>query len=491
MILGIDIGTQSLKAVVCDPDLMVRGQGASSYAAEYPRPGWAEQDPRLWEAALGPVIGKALAAADSRPDQVSALALSGQLDGCVPVEASGQPLAPALIWMDRRAEAEIAAIDPEPVRTVGGVILDATHMAAKIRWLQRHGPKDTARYHQPVSYLVERLTGRAAMDHGLASTTMLYSLPNRAYDPELLGLFGIDPGYLPDLAEAAEVAGRLSPKGADLTGLPPGTPVAVGTGDDFASALGAGLTRPGILGCTLGTAEVVGALHPEPLVDGAGLVETHAYPGGQFYIENPGWLSGGAVEWAVKLHNLMDAADLDRSARAAPPGSGGVTFFPALSGAMAPEWNAQARGAYYGLSPAHGTAHMCRAVLEGTAFAMRDVLERLNHMGLAVETLLLSGGGASSDLWTETRCNLTGLPAIIPTHLDGSPLGAVLLAGKASGQISDLTEAAARINPVARRIEPNADYKALYDHAYERYRRLFDALRPLFADWHNDGDAGP
>ncbi len=233
MYVGVDIGTQSLKAVVCDEALAVAGEAAVSYEPSFPRPGWAEQDPALWERALGPAVAGALDGAGVTPDNVRALGIAGQLDGCIAVDEDGTALAPALIWMDRRAIAEVADVDPELVLQRAGVVLDATHMAAKIRWLQRHGPQDAERYHQPGSYLVARLTGEHRMDHGLASTTMLYDLARRAYDEALLESFEISGACLPQVAEASELAGRLSPAGAAMAGLPEGLPVAVGTGTTF------------------------------------------------------------------------------------------------------------------------------------------------------------------------------------------------------------------------------------------------------------------
>ncbi len=483
MILGIDVGTQSLKAVLCDGDLAVRGQASVAYAPSFPWPGWAEQDPQLWEEALGPAIAGALRQAGRRADSVTAIGISGQLDGCLPISAGGEALAPALIWMDRRAEAEIQAIDPTPVRDVGGVVLDASHMAAKILWLRRHGPAGTRRFHQPVSYLVERLTGACLMDHGLASTTMLYSLAERRYDDRLLSLFHIDADWLPPLAPATAQAGGLSLEGARLTGLSVGTPVAVGTGDDFSAALGSGLATTGTLAAILGTAEVVGGLHGQPSIDADGLVETHAYLNDLYYIENPGWLAGGSVQWFTAQHRLAGPEEMDEVAAMASPGAEGLTFFPALSGAMAPRWDARARACYYGLSAAHGLPEMARSVLEGSAFAMRDVLQRLVEMGVTIDRLLLSGGGSRSQIWAQIRADLTGLPAAIPRHRDGSPLGAVLLAALATGQIKDLSEAAEAINPIDRLVEPDPAKKASYDAAYARYRRLADALRPLFDDW--------
>ena len=483
MILGLDVGTQSLKAVLCDGDLAVRGQASVAYTPAFPRPGWAEQDPRLWEEALGPAIAGALREAGQGVGSVTAIGIAGQLDGCLAIGDKGEALASALIWMDRRAEAEIQDIDPTPVREIGGVVLDASHMAAKILWLCRHGPAGIRRFHQPVSYLVERLTGVSRMDHGLGSTTMLYNLAARGYDDRLLSLFGIDVDWLPPLAPSAAPAGGLSREGARLTGLSMGTPVAVGTGDDFSAALGSGLTTTGSLAAILGTAEVVGALHELPCVDAGGLVETHAYLNDLYYIENPGWLAGGSVQWFTAQHRLAGPGEMDELAAMASPGAKGLTFFPALSGAMAPRWDARARACYYGLSAAHGLPEMARSVLEGSAFAMRDVLQRLVEMGVTVDRLLLSGGGSRSQTWAQIRADLTGLPAAIPRHRDGSPLGAVLLAALATGQIKDLSEAAKAINPIGRQVEPDPAKKSSYDAAYARYRRLADALCPLFEDW--------
>lgn len=480
MYVGVDIGTQSLKAVVCDLALQVTGEASVSYQPCYPRPAWAEQNPSLWECALAPAIAGALDEAQAKPEDVRALGIAGQLDGCVAVGSDDTALAPALIWMDRRAVAETADVDPALVLDRAGVVLDATHMAAKIRWLQRHGPSDAVRYHQPVSYLVARLTGEHVMDHGLASTTMLYDLQRRAYDEPLLAAFEVSPDRLPAIAEASDIAGRLSDAGAALSGLPAGLPVAVGTGDDFSNPLGAGLATPGRVVCALGTAEVVGALRRGAVVDRKALVETHAYAGGLYFVENPGWLSGGALTWFVATHRLADVAELDSLAAQAAPGAEGLTFLPALSGAMAPEWIAEARGSYYGLTSRHNTGHMARAVLEGCAFAMRDVVERLTELGVPVASLLLVGGGAKSALWAQIRADATGLAAEIPYRQDTSPVGAAMLGAIAVSAWPDVTAAAEQVGEIDRIAEPDPNAKEIYDGAYARYRELFECLRPLY-----------
>ena len=413
-----------------------------------------------------------------------ALGLAGQLDGCVALGADGRALGPCLIWMDRRAEAEAEAVDAGDLRRRAGLTRDATHMAAKIRWLKGALGSDrkAMRFHQPVSYLVARLTGEHVFDHGLASTTMLYSLERRDFDPELLAAFGIAADELPSIAEASDRAGPLSAAGAELAGLPAGIPVAVGMGDDFAAPLGAGLVAPGRVACVLGTAEVVGALDETPKVDPRGLVETHGYPGGGFYIENPGWLSGGALAWLREVLAVADFAAFDRAAAEVPPGAEGVTFFPALSGAMAPEWIAAARGCFYGLTPAHGAGHLARAMLEGCAFAMRDVVERLGELGVPAHGLLLLGGGAKSRLWAHIRADCTGLPAQVPALTDTSAMGAAICAAVAGGLQPDLKHCARLVGGIAETIEPDGAARAAYDEAYGAYRRLFESLRPMFRE---------
>ncbi len=311
MSVGIDIGTQSLKAVVVDKNMRVLGEAAYGYSPLFPRPGWAEQDPRVWEEGLHAAVAAALKSAEVSPLQVQALGVAGQLDGCIPVSPDGQAIYNCLIWMDRRAEKEVASlkgIDADAFRQTTGITMDAGHMAAKIRWfMENHlNQKMEACFHQPVSYLVARLTGEHVYDHALASTSMLYSIQNNDYDPNLLKAFGVNRHQLPKIKEAWEKAGKLNAFGAVLSGLPEGITVAVGTGDDYSTPLGAGMIKPGSMVCISGTAEVVGALDVRPKIDPSGLVETHKYFGETYFIENPGWLSGGALEWFVDTFSLSN-----------------------------------------------------------------------------------------------------------------------------------------------------------------------------------------
>jgi xylulokinase len=487
MFLGIDVGSQSLKAVLLDDGLTAVGRGARPYPIAFPRPGWAEQAPALWEAALAPAVGEALAVAGRNASDVAAIGIAGQLDGAIPVDASGRALGPCLIWMDRRADADLAPLrerlPPEAWRTRTGANLDGSHMAPKMRWLRDHWPaaRTAARFHQPVTYLVERLTGEAVMDHGLASTTLAYDLQAGDFADDLLGMFGLDRQLLPSLAPSEAVAGCLTEAGAGLIGLSPGLPVAVGTGDDFSTPLGGGVAEPGVVADVLGTAEVVGALDPRPLIDAGGLVETHRFVGSQlYYLENPGWVSGGALEWLRALLRIADFTAFDATAAAANAGADGLVFLPALTGAMTPEWHAGARGCFYGLTPAHGVAHLARAALEGNAFGLRDVVERLRAMGVAAGRVRVLGGGARSRIWAQIRADVTGLPVERLAVADASAVGAGILAAVAAGSWPDVATAARCIGAVDETIDPQPAMRQTYDDAHARYRRLFSSLKPMF-----------
>jgi xylulokinase len=491
MIVGIDIGTQSLKAVIVDQSMKVLGEAAYRYAPGFPQPGWAEQDPTLWEKGLRGAVASALDNAGVASDEIRALGVAGQLDGCLPVDRDGRAMHNCLIWMDRRAERELTAvkgIDAKSLRRITGVTMDAGHMAAKVRWFLKNlsETRQAVCFHQPVSYMVSRLTGAHVFDHALASTSMLYSLKHGDYDTRLLEVFGLDRRQLPEIKEAWDRAGEISAAGAELCGLPQGTAVAVGTGDDYATPLGAGIIKPGQMACVLGTAEVVGALDTNPKIDHQGLVETHRYFGGFYFIENPGWLSGGALEWFVETFRLDGVEEMVSLAEAAPAGCEGLLFLPALSGAMAPEWIESARGCFYGLTPAHGTAHLARAVLESCAFAMRDVLERLRSMEVPVRSILLLGGGAKSRLWAQIRADVSGVPVAVPLRLDTSPIGAAMLAAVAANIQPSLESCAMLVldaqakDAVKKVMAPDPAQHKIYEAAYSAYGRLFKSLRPMF-----------
>jgi xylulokinase len=310
---------------------------------------------------------------------------------------------------------------------------------------------------------------------------MLYGVGSRSWDRDLLAAFDIAESALPRIDNEGAIAGPLTSRGAELSGLLAGTPVTVGTGDDFSNPLGCGVCRSGIVAVSLGTAETVGAISDRPVFDADLLVETHAYPSGLYHLGNPGWLSGGSVRWAASVLSIASDTAFSALAATAPAGCDGLTFIPALTGAMAPRWNAAARGSFIGLSTSHRPGHLARAVLEGTAFAMRDVVDRLEALGVPTGRLRLMGGGARSDIWCQIRADLTGRPADVLSEGDASAIGAGLLAAVASGTAGDIATASASLQRPFREVAPNEESAQTYDAAYRQYRERFAALEPTWS----------
>jgi xylulokinase len=483
-VIGVDVGSQSVKAVVADGDGTALATASSPCLMSHPAGGWAEQDPEHWTRALAHAVRQARAEAGVSRDDVEVLALACQVDGLVALDDRLRPLRPAIIWLDRRATVQSAALaeavgEPALVARTG-LNPDASHIAPKAMWLRDEEPDHyrAARWLAPVGgHMSGWLTGEVVQDHANASSTLLYDLRARAWDHELVEHAGLDAARLPDILPAAEVIGRLRPGAAEELGLSPRCRVLVGTGDDHAGAVGAGALAPGVVVDVTGTAEPVAVPSHEAVLDEERLVETHAHAvDGMLLVENPGFVSGGSTRWWAATQGIPQA-ELFALAALAPPGSDGVLFLPALSGSTAPRWNDRMRGCFAGLALSHDPAHLARAVLEGCAFALRDIVDRFTALELAGDEIRVVGGGARSPLWLQIKADVTGRP-VRPVRGDcATSTGAAMLAGVAAGSFADLGEAvAASVELAADPIEPRAETAETYAEAYGAYRRLFDGI---------------
>ena len=488
--IGCDVGSQSLKGLLLDPSGTVVAQASAAYDVHYPHPGWAQQDVRDWRTALGTVVRGLLHTGSIDATEIGTLGLASQVDGLVAVDSEGDALHPAIIWLDRRASAQADTIDglDEPaIRRITGLNLDASHVAPKILWLRDNhldAYECAAGLLLPGSALVAWLTGERVVDHANASSTLLYDVTERRWSPEMLEATGLDADRLGTIQAASAIAGPLRPSPAEEIGLTPSTNVVVGTGDEHGASLGAGAIRAGIVVDITGTAEPVAVAATEPVIDDTGLVETHGHADPRVWlVENPGFVSGGSVRWFQDLFGGASVAELDRSAESeTAPGSDGVTFLPALSGSTAPRWNDRARGVFAGLSLNHGRSHLFRSVLEGCSFALRDIVDRLDAMGLAADEIRVVGGGARSRLWLQMKADVTGRRVRVLDTDEATALGAAMLAGVGSGTFRDLDEAVAALTtlqPTA--YDPDPTTSTAYADAYGRYRALFDAVEPGFA----------
>jgi xylulokinase len=484
MLLGLDLGTSSVKALLMGERGGAVGEGSAPYEVRAPRPGWAESSPGGWWDA---VLKATRAAVGGRGAEVTALGLSGQMHGVLLVDEGGLPLRPAVLWADARSGAELEAyrgLDEGLRRRLANP--PAVGMAGpSILWLRDNEPETYAAAGwalQPKDWLRMRLTGEIAAEPSDASATLLYDLPADDWDYAVVDYLGLRAGLLAPLVSSADVAGKLTTEAAEDLGLSRGIPVAAGAADTAAAMLGVGLLRKGPAQLTIGTGGQIVTVRESP--DGDPHLRTHLYRGalpGLWYSMAAIQNAGLALEWVRKILGVS-WGEVYEEAFAVPPGAGGVTFLPYLSGERTPRFDPGARGAWTGLGLDHTRGHLLRAALEGVAFALRDGLEALENLGGADAELRLAGGGASGagresgDPWRQLLADVLGRPLwLLPQEISAvaSARGAAFLAGLASGVYATAGDTISLTPDPERSLLPgDADYEA----AYERYKELYPQL---------------
>jgi len=500
-VLGCDVGSQGTNVALYDADGTLVASSYQTYDLSFPFPGAAEQDADAWAPAVAAGCREVLEQVPEGPSAIKGISFGSQLDGMVVCGSDGRALRPAMIWMDRRAESQAAAVaermSPEEFYRRVGANLDSSHAVFKALWVRDEEPEiwaQTTFLMSPGTYVLREVAGAVAVDYSNASSLALLDPRTRAWSPEVLAAVDVPEHLLPEVTTATEPISTISAAFAEASGLDASTVVAVGCGDEMAATLGAGVFAPGEVCDVVGTAEPVCAASAEPREDPTMLVECHPHADPDAWLlENPGFVSGGNLRWwrdqfapierGAEAEGLGDAYDLlSKEAERVPAGAEGLVFLPTMQGAMAPEWNGAARGVFYGLTLAHSRSHMTRAVLEGSAFGLRDILEAMVAAGLDVRRLTIVGGGAKGPLWRQIKADVTGLPVRVPVSVETTATGAAILAAVGSGvhtSVADGVGAFVAFRPDEHR--PNPERREIYDDAYRRYRDVYFALKPVFA----------
>ncbi len=500
-VIGCDVGSQGTNAGLYAADGTLVASAYEGYDLSFPHPGWAEQDPTAWTTAVIDTVGKLVQEVPEGASAIKGLSFGSQLDGMVACDGAGRPLRPAMIWMDRRAEDQAAALaermSPSDFYRHVGANLDSSHAVFKALWIRDEEPdlfSEAAHFMPPGSFVLRDVTGVLAVDYSNASSLALLDPRTRRWSEPVLEAVGMSSAQLPMLSAGTAAVGAVTSAFAEATGLAGDTLVAVGCGDEMAATLGAGVYSPGEVCDVVGTAEPVCAASDVPRVDPTMLVECHPHADPEAWLlENPGFVSGGNLRWfrdqfapferQSESEGKGDAYDmLATEAAEVSPGSEGLVFLPCMQGAMTPEWNGAARGVFYGLTLAHTRAHMMRAVMEGSAFGLRDILEAMANAGLEVRRLTIVGGGAKGRLWRQIKADVTGLPVRIPTSVETTTTGAAILAAVGAEvypAIADAVAAFVSFQPDEHRPDPAR--QEAYDRAYRKYREVYFALKPVFA----------
>ncbi len=480
MLLGLDLGTGSVKALLMAEDGGTLGEGTASYPVRAPRPGWAESSPEDWWNAVVQATKTAVGAHAAR---VAAIGLSGQMHGVILTEDRGLPARPAILWADTRSDEQLAAY-----RALGADERErlanppAVGMAGpSLLWLRDHEPGTygSARWAlQPKDWLRLRLTGEAAAEPSDASATLLYDLRSDGWDYPVVEALGLRPDLLAPLVASGEVAGKLTEEAAGPLGLRAGLSVAAGAADTAAAQLGVGLVQPDCVQLNVGTGGQIVAPRSAPEPDRRR--RTHLYRAAApdlWYSMAAIQNAGLALEW---VRSTLGASwdEVYEEGFAAPPGAGGVVFLPYLSGERTPRFDPYARGAWVGLGLDHGRGHLLRAALEGVAFALREGLEALEEAGEESRELRLAGGGTARQPWRQLLADVLGRPLrVLPGALASvaSARGAAILAGTASGAYRTTGDIVALAPDSNESVLPGVE-RGAYEAPYARYRELYPAL---------------
>jgi xylulokinase len=348
-------------------------------------------------------------------------------------------------------------------------------------------PEIWKRFHSfllPKDYVRLRLTGVRAIDVADASGTLLLDVVHRRWSEAMLDAVGLSPDCLPALYESQEIVGRVTESAAASMGLKAGTPVVAGAGDQAAGATGMGIVRPGDVSATIGTSGVVFAASDAPVTDPAGRLHTfcHAIPG-RWHVMGVTQAAGLSLRWL--RDNFAQSSNYDQltsEAAKVPPGAGGVLWAPYLMGERTPHLDPDARAALLGLAADHTRAHVVRAILEGVAFSLKDTLTIFRELGIPVKAIRLGGGGARSSLWRQIQADVYGQGVEIVQAEEGAAYGAALLAGVGAGVWGSVDAACDAVVHVAGRTAPDPQAVIVMQESYARYRRIYPALRSIFAD---------
>jgi xylulokinase len=454
LVVGIDVGTSGLKAIALSKSGAVVARAERSYPLSTPQPGWSEQDPDHWVSAARDVLAEL-------PDPVG-LGFSGQMHGLVSLDANDNVIRPAILWNDGRTTAECREIEAtigldRLIELTGNRALEG-YTAPKLLWLRRHEPESYARIESillPKDYVRLKLLGERAIDVADASGTLLLDVANRRWSDEVTDALEIPTGWLPPVHESPDIAGA---------------------GDQAAAAVGVGVIEVGPLSVVLGTSGVVFSTLPAYAADPGARTHTfcHALPG-VWHAMGVMLSAAGSLSW---LQGIVGGSfdHLVAEAERWEPGVEGLTFLPYLVGERTPHANPDARAAFAGLSVRHDRGALVRAVLEGVAYGLRDILELLRDLGVEPTVGRVSGGGSRSDLWLNIVASVLGVPLERMENEDGSAFGAALLAGVRTGLFGSVEEAVATCVRARETIEPNPEWSSVYDSGYDHFRTLYPAL---------------
>ena len=484
--IGIDLGTSSVKLLLMDELGVIHQQVTREYPLEFPQPGWSQQAPEDWKAAVLSGLQELTANCDKR--QIAGIGTGGQMHGLVVLDRDDNVIRPAILWNDGRTAAQVDylndVIGKQKLSAWTANIAFAGFTAPKILWMRENEPENFARIAKimlPKDYVNYILTGVHCCDYSDASGMLLLDVAHKRWSKEMLDLCGITEAQMPALYESYETVGTLRPEIAQLLGFPENVKVCAGAGDNAAAAVGTGVVGDGGCNISLGTSGTVFISSKQFGVDLNNALHAFAHADGGYHLMGCMLSAASCNKWLMDdILRTKDYAGEQAPITDEKLGTNHVYFLPYLMGERSPINDTNARGTFIGMSMDTSRADMTQAVLEGVAFAIRDSVEVAKSLGIPLTSSMLCGGGAKSPLWRRILANVLNMPLTIPASEQGPGMGGAMLAMVACGAYGSVAEACAKLVTVSETVAPDPEIAARYEARYRQFRLIYPALKGLY-----------
>lgn len=494
-VLGIDLGTSSVKIVLVNVEGKIIAASSQGYRTYSPHPGWAEQEPEEWWKATVRAISRVINQTHIDLEQIRGVGLSGQTHGAVILDKNLIPLRRAIIWMDKRSISQVHWLKERMggrLPRVTGLPVSCGFMAPSLLWIKENEPSLWKRIYKvllPKDYLRLKLTGAAVSDVTDAGGTLLLDAAKRRWSREVIDELNIPYTFFPSLYESLEITGEVTKKSAKEIFLKEKTPVVAGGADQVMAAIGNGVVAEGRIASSIGTGALLTTCTDHPIIkpDRALHAIPHALPGK--WILMGAILSGGScLDWffdqiilEVKISSQSNFGQfLSSKIASGSAASKGLLFLPYLGGERTPHLDPQARGAFIGLSFHHSQKDLVRAIMEGVVFALRDCLEEFKKAGIKPSYVTTGGGGARSKVWRQIQTDIFNLPVFTANTEDSSAYGACLIAAVGTGIFPTVEEACQEWVKKENETIPNPEEVEVYEKIYQVYHSLYPKLKEDF-----------
>ena len=486
--IGIDLGTSSTKMILVNEKGEILNQVTKEYPLIFPNPGWSEQEPKEWWDACEQGLPELLGGYDA--SQVKGIGCGGQMHGLVILDKDDNVIRPAILWNDGRTFKEVDYLNNEIGKDVlsdnTANIAFAGFTAPKILWVKKNEPENFARIAKimlPKDYINYKLTGVHCCDYSDASGMLLLDVKNKDWSEKMLSLCEVTREQMPKLFESYDVVGKLLPAIAEKFGLPEDVVVVAGAGDNAAAAVGTGTVGEGACNISLGTSGTIFISSDNFGVDPNNALHSFAHANGKYHLMGCMLSAASCNGWfCIDVLNTKEFNEEQKDITEDKLGNNRVFFLPYLMGERSPINDTDARATFIGMSMDTKRSDFIQAILEGVAFAARDSFEVAKKLGIDIKRSKICGGGAKSELWCKIIANVLNIELDIPQTEEGPGYGGAMLAMVACGEYANVEACADKLIKIKKTIKPDAEISARYEKQYDKFSKIYPALKPVFKD---------